>query len=124
MNDCFAFDVFHNKIGKSIDGGATVKQPGNVWMFEVGENLTLHHEATQNCVGVHAPVDELDGHLLAVLLIGPHREKNGSHSAVTNFAKDLVGADTLSDTVVIATALNLIESRNHSCVHNRRRGEK
>ncbi len=45
-------------------------------MFQVGEDLSLHHEAAQDRVGVHAAIDELDGHLFAILIIGADREKD------------------------------------------------
>ncbi len=122
--DGLAFHILHDKIGKTIVSGPAFKQPGNVCVFEVGKNLTLHHEAMQNCVGVHAPVDEFDGHLFAILIIGPHCEKNSPHPAMTNFAKDLIGANTLSDTIVTVTDFNIIESRNHAFIHDRWREKK
>ncbi len=73
VDDCFAFHVLHNKIRKTIEGGATVKQPGNVWVFEVGKDLTLHYEPPQYCVGIHALVHNLDGDLFAILVVGSHR---------------------------------------------------
>jgi len=46
--DCLAFNVLHNKIRETILRSATVKQPGNVWVLEIGKDLTLHYESAED----------------------------------------------------------------------------
>jgi len=86
--DCLAFNVLHNKIRETILRSATVKQPGNVWVLEIGKDLTLHYESAEDFVSIHAPVYELDGDLFTILVVGSHREKDCPHSTTTNLAED------------------------------------
>ena len=44
-------------------------------MVEAREDLALVAEATQDRIGIHAALDELDGDDLFVLLVGPPGEK-------------------------------------------------
>src|SRR6266550_2827533 len=122
--DCLAFNVLHNKIRETIVRSATVKQPGDVWVFKLGKDLTFHYEPAQDCVSIHAPIHELNGNFFTILVVGSHRQKYGPHSTTANLAEDFVRPNALSDTFVMVSAFNLINSSNHPCIHDSRRNEK
>src|SRR5437016_564962 len=94
--DGAALDVLHHEIWKTIGSRAAFEQTRDVWMFQIGEDLPLHHEPTQDDVRVHAAVDELDGDLLAILIVSPNGKKDRAHPAAANLANDFVGANALA----------------------------
>ena len=54
-----ALDILQHEIRQAIVRSATINQPRNVRVIEVGKDLPLHHKALDDCVGVHAALDEL-----------------------------------------------------------------
>ena len=97
-------------------------------MFEVCEDLPLHHEAAQDRVGVHAPLYEFDGHLFAILIIGAAgksgtlccyeaKKRAGINGKVIGLVRNQKGADMLKnlklvDEVIIADAQKPVEVMN------------
>src|ERR1700704_877839 len=80
--DRLALDVLHHKIGETIGSRPTFEQTSDVGMFEVGKNLSLHRKATKNHFRVHPAIDEFDGDLFLVMIVGAHREIDRAHSTV------------------------------------------
>src|SRR5687767_8524020 len=85
-------------------------------MLEVGENLALHHEAPQDRVSVHAPVDQFDGDLFVILIIGADSKKNRAHPPMTDLTNDLVRANSLSGSRLFSLGLQLSRRRNDTCI--------
>src|SRR5438128_2354530 len=57
-----SFDILHHEVGEPVVGGAAVKQPCNVGMVKVRQDLALVSEAPDEEVHFHAPANEFDGH--------------------------------------------------------------
>src|ERR1051326_2483612 len=90
------FDVLHNKVRQAGSGRAAVKQPRDVRMVEISQNLTLVTEVAQHCVGIHSTFDQLDSNLLPVLLIRPFSQINSTHAAATDFTHDSIRSNQLT----------------------------
>src|SRR4051812_18402820 len=91
-----SIDVLHHEIGQSVAGCSTIKQARDVRMFERSENLSLLAKLAQDRIGVGAALDQFDGNLLLILIVGALRQKNCAHSAASNFADDPVPIDDLA----------------------------
>ncbi len=96
--DGCAVDQFHDQIGHSIVGGATIEQAGDVGMVETGQDLALVAEALQDELVVEAATHQLDGNLMLELAIDADGAVDLSHAAAADFLKDVVGADPAADT--------------------------
>src|SRR5262249_7421579 len=88
-----AFDVLHNEVRQSVVGGSAVEQPGDVWMFQVGKYLTLVSEAGDDEIGIKPALDQLDGHLLVIMIVVPNRAIDCAHSAAADLFHNLVRTD-------------------------------
>jgi hypothetical protein len=53
-------------------------------MLESREDLPFAKESREDLIGIHAALDELDGHPLAELTVRPLGEPDGSHTAASN----------------------------------------
>src|SRR5262249_59609152 len=81
FGDGGAIDVLHHKIRQAVFIHAAVEQARDVGMIERGQNLSLVAEAAQDVVGIHSALDQLDGHLLPILIISASRQIDLSHPA-------------------------------------------
>jgi hypothetical protein len=93
LGDRPAGDVFQDEVGAAVNGRAAVQQPGDVGVGEGCEDLPLDQEAAQDLFGVHAPLDQLDRHLLVVGGVVAHRQVDRAHAAPAELGGDAVGAD-------------------------------
>jgi hypothetical protein len=60
-------------------------------MVEGRQDITLHHKATHDALGIHAPLDDLERNCL--LKAFARRQVNGAHAAATDFLYDSIGAN-------------------------------
>src|SRR5688500_12192999 len=86
------FDVFHDEVGQSIAGCASVQQAGDVRMIQSGQNLALGAKTAQDEVRIHAALDQFDRDALVELLVNADRFINSAHTAAANLALDTIGA--------------------------------
>ena len=76
LQDRHALDVLHDEVRTSVRGAAGIEHLGDVRMIHQRQRLTLRLEASDDPLGVHSELDDLernaslDGHLL---LGQPHR---------------------------------------------------
>jgi hypothetical protein len=91
-----AIDIVHDEVGRALLGRATIQELGDVGVVQVGQDLPLGAKAAENGLRIHAALDQLDRHLLLVLIIGAHRQIDGSHAAAADLACHLVRADVPS----------------------------
>ena len=91
-----ALDVFHHQERHAVVGHAAVVEPGDVGVLERGQDLPLVAQTAQ-AFGTRPPLpDELERHLLLELSVGPFGEVDRAHAALTDLAKQAVGADAPS----------------------------
>ena len=90
-------DVVHDQVGEAVCSRAPVQEFGNVRVIKAGEDLPLGAKAPQEVAGWQAWRDELDGHLLVVVVVGPHGEVDHAHASGAELAHDLVGTNLSSD---------------------------
>ena len=92
LGDGFTFDILHHKVGPAVLRGAGIDDLRDVWMVEHGQGLALHLEACDDPLGIHAGLDELQGHLAlnGVLLLG---QIDHGHAALTQVAHEPVLVD-------------------------------
>ncbi len=85
-------DQLHHEVGPARLGGPRVEHPGDVRMVHQGQGLPLGLEAGDHLLGVHARLDDLQGHLAAdrLLLLG---HVDHAHAAFADLLQQLVGAD-------------------------------
>ena len=76
-----ALDVFEDEVGNAVLGRSAVEQPGDVRVIQARQDLPLVTEALPDGVRVHAPLDQLNGHLLAILIIRPVGQVDRAHAA-------------------------------------------
>ena len=92
VGDRNPFDQFHDEVGTARFGGATVEDPSNVGVVHHRQGLPLGLEAADHLLGVHARLDDLQGHLAANrLLLDGHEDR--AHAAFADLLDQLVGAD-------------------------------
>ena len=94
--DGHTVDELHHQVGPAVGSHATVQQPRDVGMVQVGQDLALGAEAAQHLLAVHAPAHQLQRHLLAVLVVGAHGAVDHAHAAGAHPLDDAVGADQLA----------------------------
>ena len=66
-------------------------------MIEGGENLALVAKASQDEVGIHAALDQLDGGALVEFVVDANRFVDRAHAAASNLALDAIGAEAPAD---------------------------
>jgi hypothetical protein len=91
--DRLTLDVFHREVGQPVVRRPAIQQPGDVGVIERRQNLSLGPEPLQHLVGVHAPLDELDGHPLRKRPVNPLGEIHRPHAAAAERAEQPIGAD-------------------------------
>ena len=93
--DGLPLDGLEHEVGQTILGGTTVVQLGDVGMIQGGEDLPLVAEAAQDVLGVHAALEDLDGHLTLEVGVVAVRQVHGAHTSLAEAPVDLVVAEHL-----------------------------
>ncbi len=62
-------------------------------MLEPGQDLALAEEPGQDLIGVHPPLDELEGHLLLELAVGALRPPYRSHPPAADLLQKAIPSD-------------------------------
>src|SRR5262249_38018543 len=101
LHDCksgywCADNVVHDEVGHTIVSGARVEQPRDIWMIELGQDLTFRSEPAQDLSCVRASIQYLDGDLFLKLSISALCQENRAHPAAAKFTDDDIGAHALS----------------------------
>src|SRR5258708_666970 len=76
-------DMLHDDIRFAFGGDSAVEETTYIRMLEVGQNLALILKAAKDQIALMSGSKELDGDLLAILLIGAGSEKNDTHATAT-----------------------------------------
>ena len=92
VGDRDAADQLHDEVGAARVGGAGVEDLGDVGVVHQGQRLPLGLEAGDDLLGVHARLDDLQGHLAAHRL-GLLGHVDDAHAAFADLLQQLVGAD-------------------------------
>jgi hypothetical protein len=69
-------------------------------VVEAGEDLTLVAEAPYDAVGIHAALEDLDGHALLKRIVIADAQVDAAHAAVTDLADQSVWTDARALTEV------------------------
>ena len=87
-----AVDQLHHEVGPARFGRARVKHLGDVGVVHHGQGLPLGLEAGDHLPGVHARLDDLQGHLAAnrLPLLG---HVDHAHAPFADLLQELVAAD-------------------------------
>jgi hypothetical protein len=90
LGDGHTLDQLHHEVRPAGRGGAGVQDPGDVRMVHQGQRLALGLEAGDDLPGVHAQLDDFDGHLAAdrLLLL---RQVDGTEPTLADALEQLVG---------------------------------
>ncbi len=112
LGDGLTANQLHREVGSALVRRSRVVHTGYIRMIHQSQSLPLGLEPGDDRLGVHAPLDELEGHLSmdGLFLLSLVHD---SHAAVANFLKDAVGADLLS---ACRFALVVPLKRYRSCV--------
>jgi hypothetical protein len=96
LGDRHAADEFHHEVRMAARGGAGVEHAGDVRMVHEGERLPLGLEAGDHVAGVHARLDDLEGHFAAdrLLLLG---DEDQAEAAFADLLHQPVRADRGAD---------------------------
>jgi hypothetical protein len=92
LGDGDALDQLHDKIGPVVGRRSRVEHLGNVGMIHHRQRLPFLLEAGNHPVGVHAFLDDFQGHpaLHRLFLLC---QKHRAHAALAEFLQELVWAD-------------------------------
>ena len=84
--------VIHHEVGPAALGRPGVEDLGDVRVVHQGQRLPLGLKASDHLLGVHAQLDDLQGHLAAdrLLLLG---HVDLAEAALADLLEELVGAD-------------------------------
>src|SRR5436190_11895080 len=110
-----ALNIFHDEVGQAVLSSTPVEQQRNVWMIQRGENLALFAKASQNKVGIHPPLDQLDGYPLMEFLIDTYGFVDSAHAATSNLTLDAVSTEPPADHRIDFFGGKRLE-RMHSCL--------
>ena len=92
LREGHAVDQLHHEVGPARLGGARIEDLGDVGMIHHRQGLLFGREARDHFPGVHARLDDLQGHLAADrLLLEGHVDD--AHAPFADFLMELVGAD-------------------------------
>ena len=69
-------------------------------MVEAGEDLPLGAEAADDGVGVHPPLEDLQGDPLVEDVVVAHGQEDRAHAALAQLADEPVGADARLERLV------------------------
>ena len=96
LRDRDAPHVIHHEVGPAALGRPGVEDLGDVRVVHQGQRLPLGLEARDHLLGVHAQLDDLQGHLAAdrLLLLG---HVDVAEAAFADLLQELVGADQRAD---------------------------
>ena len=92
LGDGDAPDQFHHEKGTAVVGGPGVEDFGDVGGIHHGQGLTFRFETGDDLFGVHAQLDDLQGHLAGdrFSLFG---HVNGAHTTLTDTLEHFVSSD-------------------------------
>ena len=92
LGDRDAADQLHDEVGPARFGGPGVEDLGDVGVVHHRQGLALGLEAGDDLLGVHARLDDLQGHLAAhgLRLLG---HVDDAHAPLADLLHQLVGAD-------------------------------
>ena len=90
--DGHASDEFHSKVRPPGLSGAGIEYMGDIGMLQQGQGLTFGVEAGDHLLGVHARLDDLQGHLAfdRLFLLG---QIDQAHTTLANLLEKFVMAD-------------------------------
>ena len=88
-----ARDVLHHEVGQALFGASAVEQACDIGVVQGGQDLALLLEAAQHFLTAGLRAHNLESDLLAEGVVGAHGQVDGSHTALADFAEDLVGTD-------------------------------
>jgi hypothetical protein len=86
-------DVLHGEVGLAFISKPAIEQAGDVGMLEPCQDLPFRTKPLQDRLGIHTALNELEGHLLLELAVGPMRQKNAPHAPMPEFTLNLVRPD-------------------------------
>jgi hypothetical protein len=87
-----SLDQFHDDVGGTFFGRASIEQASDVGVLEAGQYLPLILEASDNEAGILAGPNDLQGDIFAVLIVSPESAVNLTHAADADLFYRLVGA--------------------------------
>ena len=91
-----AVDELHHEVRPPVGGRARVEQPSDAGVVEPGKDLALAAEAGEHLVGVHPPLDELQGDLLREGAVGAGGAVDHAHPPPPEHPLDPVRPDPVS----------------------------
>src|SRR4051812_2438856 len=84
--DGFAFDVLHDQKRRAIGCPSAVEKASDVWMLQIGEDLSLLSQPALNLSREQTGPHDLDRDLLSIFIVGSLGEINIAHAARTQLA--------------------------------------
>ena len=95
--DGLALDELHHVVRQAVVGRAAIEQARDVGMIEAGQDLPLVPESPQDEIGIHAPLDDLDGDLLPEMIVSANSPVHRPHAPAADLFDDAVGPNAPSD---------------------------
>ncbi len=92
--DRLALDVLHHEVRPAVLRHAAVDEPRDAGMLEACKDLTLGDESVEHVLGIETAADELDRHVLAVLIVVARREIDRAHAAASDRSIEAIGTDS------------------------------
>jgi hypothetical protein len=86
-------DVLHDQVRPAVVCGAAVQETRDAGMIEGGQDLAFGAEPGREVGAVRAVAKNLEGDLLLVDVVGPHREVDGAHAPFAELGLHPVVAD-------------------------------
>src|SRR5262249_44892467 len=97
LADKLPFNELHYKVGQPFFSGSPVQQPCNVRVIQVGKNLALVSESTDDKIIVHPAPDQLDSYSPFELVVRPYRKVDRAHPAGPYLSNDLISTQPPPD---------------------------
>src|SRR5579864_858730 len=91
-----AFHVVHYEEGEPFGGAAAIEELDNGGVVQAGESLTLVAETVEELVAIQSRLDDLDGNLFAVFIVGACREIDCGHATLSQSLDQFVGPQLAS----------------------------
>src|SRR5580700_4803203 len=101
-----AFDQFHHEVGCAIVGRAAIEQPGDIGMLETRHDLALVPKTADDNTGMITGAHDLDGHFLAILIVGAAGAIDFPHASRAQLREDSVRTYLAADPSAFALPQN------------------
>ena len=95
--DRATLDKFHGEVRNTFSGCASIEEPGNKGMIEIGQDLPLFAKSAQHLLGIHTSLYDFEGDLTGVFVVVTQREIDRTHASAPDLAHDPIHSQSFAE---------------------------